>query len=282
MAIARRSLSSDSFLTGASTEVSPRTPIVSRNWVPKIPNSLSLRTRRSKSFVRGFGCTFTLPLSSTGKGSKPQTETQHLPGYAFSHTYRAVSCEGLDIGWDGGTAHPWGWLVSLFFLSCSRHFCLVAVSGCACTVSCWSVGSPRAGISFVSKISVITDSEGDLGSSWGCGGRIICRRRGIAIGSIPQHLVLVACHKHLLRMHWECALQWSIRPFSSWKLWCRTAQLATMRHWSRLGICLQALTYTLLGGHCEQDIEGFLHKASQIGFCHICLAPLQTQTTSWQ
>ena len=28
-------------------------------------------------------------------------------------------------------------------------------------------------------------------------------------------------------------------------------------------------------------IEGFLHKASQIGFCHICLAPLRTQTSSW-
>ena len=37
--------------------------------LPKIPNSLNLRMRRSKSLVRRFGCTFTLPLSSTGNGS---------------------------------------------------------------------------------------------------------------------------------------------------------------------------------------------------------------------
>ena len=44
---------------------------------------------------------------------------------------------------------------------------------------------------FITQVLVITCGKCDFGTCGGRSGRIVCRRLDIAIGSIPQHLVLV-------------------------------------------------------------------------------------------
>ena len=129
----------------------------------------------------------------------PAGGARGLPGHIFRHAYRAITSVGFSVCRIEGSAHPWGWLFGLVIGSTAGDFSLVTLPGCWCctVISCGrGIGTIRAGISFITKISVISCNQNDRSGFWRRRWSprrwlIIHRGLNVAISSVPEHLLLL-------------------------------------------------------------------------------------------